>query len=69
MECGTSNETENFSCSSWWMRSAFRWLFELRKSRREADPNFRPDSTSGPCAKRSRPRVGFVFHCPLISGH
>ena len=20
-------------------------------------------------AKRSRPRVGFVFHCPLISGH
>ena len=36
---------------------------------REAGPNFRQDSTRGSCAKRSRPRVGFVFHCPLISGH
>ncbi|MCY2972535.1 MAG: hypothetical protein NTZ30_17970, partial [Planctomycetota bacterium] len=30
---------------------------------REAGPNLRQDST------RSRPRFGFVFHCPLISGH
>ena len=36
---------------------------------REAGPNFRQDSTRCPCAKRSRPRIGFVFHCPLISGH
>ena len=30
---------------------------------RDAGPNLRQDST------RSRPRIGFVFHCPLISGH
>jgi hypothetical protein len=35
----------------------------------KAGPNFRQDSTRDSCAKRSRPRVGFVFHCPLISGH
>jgi len=35
----------------------------------EAGPNLRQDSTRYPCAKRSRPRIGFVFHYPLISGH
>src|SRR5439155_8445784 len=36
--------------------------------RQEADPYFGSDSR-GPSVRRSRPPFGFVFHCPVSSGH